>query len=54
MSPDLTEARAILSGSSAMLCERRHLEAIQEFHEVTLIQIINQIEALKQSVLNRE
>lgn len=49
----LREARALLAGRSALLCELRHLEAIEELREVTLIQIANALEALKQEVLKK-
>lgn len=47
----LTEARAILTGLSALLPERRHLEALDEAHEVHIIQLCNDLEALKRKAL---
>jgi hypothetical protein len=48
----LDEARALLAGQSAMLCELRHLEALNEAHECVKIRIANAIEALKRDTLN--
>jgi hypothetical protein len=47
------ESIAILSGESMMLPEKAHLEALQEHHECSLIQISNQLETLKRDVLGR-
>jgi hypothetical protein len=48
---------AMLSGASRMIPELRHLralhEAMQESHQVCLIQIANDLEALKRATLER-
>jgi len=54
---DYEQAVAILSGASLLIPERRHLQALfesmQEHHEVVLIQIANDLEALKRATLER-
>ena len=54
MTPDLLEARAILSGTSAMLPEKRHLQALADDHDWALVELAAKIEKLKEDVLNRE
>lgn len=48
----LIEAFAILAGSSALLTEKRHLEALYEYHECQQIITANDLEAIKRKVLN--
>lgn len=54
---DYEQAVAILSGASLLIPERRHLQALfesmQEHHEFVLIQIANDLEALKRKTLER-
>jgi hypothetical protein len=54
---DYEQAVAILSGASLLIPERRHLQALfesmQEHHEVTLIQIANDLEQVKLRTLGR-
>ena len=50
----LEEARAILAGTTLLPPTVAHLRAMLEWHDVTLIRIANDIEALKHRVLNRE
>jgi hypothetical protein len=49
----LVEAQMIIKGLTGLLPEKRHLEALQDHHEGTLIQISNQLEMLKRDVLGR-
>ena len=50
----LDEARAILAGTSAMLPEKRHLQALADDHDWALVELAAKIEKLKEDVLNRE
>ena len=45
------EAQMILKGLTGLLVERRHLEALDEHLEVTLIRIANKLEEMKNTVL---
>lgn len=45
------EARMILQGLTGMLPTIEHLRALEESYEVRLIQIANEMEALKRKVL---
>lgn len=47
----LTEARAILAGTSGLLPERRHLEALEDYYSGQLIQLANDLEMLKRKAL---
>ena len=51
------QAVAIISGASMLQPTRAHLQALfesmQEHHEVVLIQIANDLEALKRATLER-
>ena len=51
---DLAEARAILEGRSLMLCELRHLRALQMHHDDTLIQIALKVAALHDVVMSTQ
>ena len=46
------EARMILLGLTGLLVEKRHLEALDEFYQVQLIQLANDAELLKRKALN--
>ena len=46
------EAQMILKGLTNMLVEKRHLEALDEHYQVMLINIANDMEAVKRKVLN--
>ena len=48
----LQEAFAILNGLSALITEKRHLEALYEYHECQQIVTANDLEAIKRKVLN--
>lgn len=47
----LTEAQMVLKGLTGILPEKRHLEALEEWHEVSLIRIANELEEMKRRVL---
>jgi hypothetical protein len=49
----LVEAQMLLKGLTGLLPEKRHLEALQEHHEVCLIQIANDMEKLMRRTLER-
>lgn len=51
---DLEQALMILSGETLLQPEKRHLEALHEYHEVQLIRIANQLDTLKCLVLGME
>ena len=51
---DLDEARQILAGTSLLLPETRHLEALAEHHECVLIQLANKVMGLHTDVLNSD
>lgn len=46
------EARMILQGLTGLLVEKRHLEALEEYYQVRLIQLANDAELLKRKALN--
>ena len=46
------EARMILQGLTGLLVEKRHLEALDEFYQVQLIQLANDAELLKRKALS--
>ena len=48
------EAQMILKGLTNMLVEKRHLEALDEHYQVMLINIANDMEAVKRKVLNAD
>lgn len=48
----LNEARKILAGTTMMLCERRHLEALVEHYECQAIKTGNRLEMLKKDLFN--
>lgn len=50
----LTEARAILAGTTMILPQKEHLEALDEQREITIIRMANALEVMKQRVLNGE
>lgn len=48
----LVEAQMILKGLTGLLPEKRHLEALDEHREVTIIRMVNALELVKQQFLN--
>jgi hypothetical protein len=48
----LIEAQMILKGLTGLLPEKRHLEALEEYREVTIIRMVNALELVKQQFLN--
>lgn len=46
------EARMILQGLTGLLVEKRHLEALDEFYQVQLIQLANDADLLKRKAMN--
>lgn len=48
----LVEAQMILKGLTGLLPEKRHLEALEERNEVTIIRMVNALELVKQQFLN--
>lgn len=50
----LDEARQILAGTSLVLPETRHLEALAEHHECVLIQLAKKIMRLHDDVMNSD
>ena len=46
------EARMILQGLTGLLVEKRHLEALDEYYQVKLIQLANDAELLKRKALS--
>lgn len=48
---DLEEARAILEGRSMLLCEVRHLRALQRAHEDAIIQIAMKLARMHDEVM---
>jgi len=49
---DLEEARAILDGNTMLLCEVRHLRALQIHHEDSLINIANKLGLLHEYIFD--
>ena len=49
----LAEARAILTGTSALLPEKAHLEALEEFYQCEIIRIVHDIEQVTKATLRR-
>lgn len=50
----LVEARMMLTGMTGLHPTLEHMRALEEYYEVRLIKIANDIEALKRRVLNGE
>lgn len=48
----LQEAREILAGTSLLLPEKGHIEALDDHYQVQLIKLANSLERVKQEVLN--
>ena len=48
----LVEAHMILKGLTGLQPELRHLEALDEHREVTIIRMVNALELVKQQFLN--
>lgn len=46
----LFEAQMIMKGLTGLQPTVAHLEALQEFHEVQLIRVMNLLDAMKQTV----
>lgn len=53
MSPDYAEAKAILAGTSMMLPEKRHLEALEEHHQCEMIRLVYDIDQVTKAALRR-
>lgn len=53
MSSDYAEAVNILRGETAMLPEKRHLEALEEHYQSELIAICHQLNQFTSAVLRR-
>lgn len=53
MSEDFAEAIAILSGMSAMLPEKRHLEALDEHYQSEIIRLVFDIDQVTKRALRR-
>ena len=51
---DLSEARAIIEGRTMLLPELRHLRALQNHHDDTLIQIALKVAALHDVVMSTQ
>jgi hypothetical protein len=51
---DLEEARLLLDGSTSLLCELRHLRALQLHHEDSIIGIANKLGLLHEAVMGIE
>lgn len=49
----LVEAQMLLKGLTGLLPQREHLQAIEDYYEVQLIALANDLELLKQNVLDR-
>jgi hypothetical protein len=47
-----TEAKMMLRGMSGLLPTLEHLRGLEEYYEIRLIQIINELERMKQKVLS--
>jgi hypothetical protein len=54
MAQDLAEAQWILEGKTAVLCERRHLHAMQVYHEDRLIAIAMKLARVHDDVMEME
>jgi len=50
----LAEARKILKGTSAMLPEKAHLEAVVEAHEAEICRVINALHDIKMKLLTAD
>lgn len=48
----LSEARAILAGTTMTMMEKAHGEALVEYYECRLINLCNMLEVAKREVLN--
>lgn len=53
MNNDYAEAKAILAGTSMMLPEKRHLEAIEEHLQCELIRLVYDIDQVAKAALKR-
>jgi hypothetical protein len=53
MSPDYIEAVQIIKGQTALLPEKRHLEAIEEHYQSEVIAICHQLNQFTTMVLQR-
>ena len=53
MSPDYLEAVQILKGETAMLPEKRHLEAVEEHYQSEIIKLVWDIDQVTKAALRR-
>lgn len=53
MNSDLAEALQIMTGETAMLPERRHLQAINNHYQSEIIKIAFEVDQLTHKVLGR-